>query len=108
MEMNEMTGSSLLHFCVLPAEHQLTIPCTSLGLDPPNFSCQSLLCKTVCSAWVTLDYNDINLRNIISEDYEMNNKMVTSFKTIKSDLFVFFIDMEKSEKKVLFFTIFNT
>jgi len=83
---NEMRGSSSSAFSVsLPADHQLTIPLYFLGLDPskPPGLPVSFCARQSAVPGVTLDYNDIKYCNIISKDSEMNNKMVTSFKTIK-------------------------
>jgi len=85
--MGMMRGSSSSAFSVsLPAE--LTIPLLlSLGLDPsrPPGLPVSFCARQADRAWGRpLDYNDI--KSFITsnqQDSEMNNKMVTSFKTIK-------------------------
>jgi len=45
----------------------------------------------------------LNLHNIISEDSEMNNKMATSFKTIKMSSFCFLSRHGRKGKEVLLF-----
>src|SRR5882724_9188122 len=106
-----MRGSSSSAFSVsLPAE--LTIPLYfPLVWIPPNLqACQSLSVQDSLQCLGSLYIIMIlNLHNIISEDSEMNNKMATSFKTIKRRSFCFlYRHGRKVKKRHYSLQIFNT